>query len=119
MSESDLISFLQDIWEETGMFNYLRIFYSEGKGIKIETIQNIINYGIESGIFEIYQRQVTNINDFELLDKETAISEVSCTEHWFSEESIYEVLFVNNDKFFEKLFVKRGIPDIFIRFIRD
>lgn len=121
MTEKDLLSFLQDIWEEDGMFNYLKINYTKYRENDLDTIKEIIITGLETEDFNIYKCISENIllsnNDFIKLELVESIEITKDQKSWEMEKNIYEVTFVSKDKWFNKLFVDKKIPNTFRKYI--
>ncbi|MEF9984720.1 MAG: hypothetical protein RR710_09300 [Oscillospiraceae bacterium] len=118
MSEKYLLDLLQDIWEEDGMFNYLKVNYVKHSKKSLSYIQNIIIIGLKYGVFEMYKctskNKLLKIEDFKKIHTDKALEIVKNQEAWEQDEIIYEVIFVDKDKWFNDLFNVKVIPKIFV-----
>lgn len=120
MSDTDLIDLLKDIWEEDGMFNHLRAFYVEQRKNDLIDIQNIIKFGLNYHIFEIYecnsQNQRLTLNDFKKMQTDDALKIVVNQDSWKQDKVFYEVTFIDNKRWLNDLINLNRIPKIFINY---
>lgn len=120
MKNSDLLELLQDIWEEDGMFDYIRVHYVEQRNIDIIEVQKLIKFGLNRDIFEIYEckkgNKVLILEDFKKIKLNDSLKLIDNQESWKQNIMFYEVVFINKKRWFNDLFVKKEIPEAFINF---
>ncbi|TLG76694.1 hypothetical protein [Culicoidibacter larvae] len=107
MKKTDFLFLLQEIWEQEGMLNYLRINFIDEKKCSLELLEKIILFGLDKGYFILF-----DINE-RVLDKNKYYEIILNEKNWFVEHFKYEVIFDNLAFWRKSLFVDKKIPEEF------
>jgi len=128
MKKKDLLLLLQDFVEENGMFNYIRIHYTEYRPYELDTIKKIVLKGLSTGLLEI-DYSIKNLKkktilNTKTLDLDAATAVVSDDASWHERDDIYEVTFSDVNKYIWVLFGdevgdEQRVPEEFIEFVID
>ena len=104
MKKQDLIEFLRSTIEEDAIVSILFNFFHLQHGYSIESLNCLIQYGVEKGYFSI-----ENVNDSEKKYKEV---------EWRIDNTFQEIIMNNEAKYIPCLFAREAcVPEEFIRFV--
>jgi len=132
MKKEELLLFLQDIVEETSELVYLKIHYTKYRKNNLETLKEIIIYGLKNNLLELLKHENIEsknvINSVPINNINQSIKIIEKNGMW--NKADYCLCFVDTIKYYWILFGPYGpvgehafegarIPDEFTQFIID
>ncbi|EAD7872207.1 hypothetical protein AB757_14935 [Listeria monocytogenes] len=113
MKYEDLLFFLQEIWEQSGILKYLRINLNYREKYDLEVLQQIVIYGLNEKYFDLWEGD-TKVN---IKSKYTEI--ILDKKNWFDDPRMdLEIVFSDLEPWAQTLFDLQKVPNEFERFIK-